>query len=1501
MIGTSKNVFGFDPRSIPDCVVWLDAADTSTLTLSGSNITAWRDKSIYGNHVTQISAIPPTYNSTDSSINFSTTSSNFMRGTLSQTFASNATVFIVPSVTSTGTALGFPRLSTLSTNAATDTTLAGQFLILNGNSTNPLTYVSTGTNPTGQGTNITTFLSNSYSYDVRFLVTNTTTWSNTSFAITTLLNGNTQTYSSFSQTRNPDSYYVSTYEKYSFATGPVNIGDCFNGKIFEYLVFSRALTTSERQQVEGYLTWKWRLAGYSPITPVSMGCQLWLDASDSSTITLSGSNMTQWNDKSGTGKNMVPWTTFSNATVSSNFQNNLNVLNFSGAGVYQAPSSSALYPVDLYIVMALKDLTTHVDVVSMTAASADNFNALGFSEYITSRWYNGSTGFSRTPNTASTSNETSTSFLLMNWSISNSNYVLRKDGIQLSKTASYTWTPTAASIFQIGWRVSPTIFSPGAYAGAFKGYIGEIVAFNTQLVDSQRQQIETYLGLKWGLTSVISRLPSSNPYFSLKPHLRIFQPTDITGCVLWLDGADQSTMTLSGSNITALRDKTVFKNNVTQISATAPTYNSTDSSINFVANSSTFLRGTFSISYSNASVFVVASISSNPAPAYPRFSILGASATANSAVIGQLFVINGNNPSVVTYLNNGTNPTGIGGTNIMTYVSNATFGNKLLVNNSTTISGSAYTIFTKLNGNTQVYSSNSGTATISGTNVGTYNKYTLGNYPDASAAPGDAYNGKIFEYLVFNRALTATEQQDVEGYLSLKWNLPQLNPSPTLPLTIPNCRLWLDATDTSTLTGSNPVTQWRDKSSNAYAFNGTGAVFSNFVSSQRRSLFFNGSSYLTNNSMSITNPFTVFTVAYQTSNTATWQRILNGLSNTTLDGYLFVGCLDSNVATFIGNGSGWNDTNSNTPATRSLLTGTLICTTVSSGVNITYVNGTTLNTKSGANTLPTFTGLNIGGGTNTLTSASQSWRGHIGEIIVYSGVLNTTQRQQIEAYLIQKWNITYSTLPSTHPFGTFPSSTVTRPNLLELPYTAANNNTFLAKYSSDGSVLWALRHVTPNGVIPRDLTTDSSGNIYFSSYYEGALTVYDINGTVATTKANAGSQDGYLAKYSPQGVLLWMARNAGTAGNYGVGVAVDLSGNVYLGGTYGSSLTLYNPAETSSIQLTTVSGPNDGFLAKYSPDGTPLWVARTSGTSYDSGGISVKTDSVGDVYSLGINVLAAVTFYNANGTTGGSLSFTGATTEATWLAKWNSSGTFQWALRFVTNDLNTSPGGLSIDSSANLYVSSGYNATMTLRNTSDTVVATLSNSGAYDAFIASYTSAGAYRWHARIVGTGSSDLVAHTNDSSGNQYVFGVYTSNITIYNFGETVSNTLTNSGSYDAFLVKYSSAGVLLWSTRIASASLEYTYMPSADSNGNVYVTGRYEGTCTFYNVGGGIATTLSNITAPDVFIAKYTTNGQLIWATRIAGTGGDYEGALASDLRGDVYVSGFYQSSPLAFYGV
>ena len=63
------------------------------------------------------------------------------------------------------------------------------------------------------------------------------------------------------------------------------------------------------------------------------GCSFWFDATDSSTITLSSGSLTQWNDKSGNGRNLTAVSGYANATVSSAFQNGLNVFNFSGNGL----------------------------------------------------------------------------------------------------------------------------------------------------------------------------------------------------------------------------------------------------------------------------------------------------------------------------------------------------------------------------------------------------------------------------------------------------------------------------------------------------------------------------------------------------------------------------------------------------------------------------------------------------------------------------------------------------------------------------------------------------------------------------------------------------------------------------------------------------------------------------------------------------------------------------------------------------------------------------------------------------------------------------------------------------------------------------------------------------------------------------------------------------------------------------------------------------------------
>ena len=728
------------------------------------------------------------------------------------------------------------------------------------------------------------------------------------------------------------------------------------------------------------------------------GCSAWFDASDSSTITLSSGNVTQWRDKSGNARHLNPLLTFSNATVSTAYKNRLNVLNFSGTGIYNTSAGAAPYPIDAYFVLSLKDITTRVDVFA-TGPNQNDFNSLTFAEYTANRWHNGSANFSRTPNCVSPSNESSSDFLIIQWSLANSNFLIRRNGSLLVQTSTYTYTNSGSAVLQIGTRTPvPTGgFTPDA---PFRGYMGEIVIFNRQLGDTERQQIEGYLSWKWGL---------------LRPFYTPINPLTVSGCVLWLDASDTSTLTLSGSNITAWRDKSTLSNHVTQISTTPPTYFSHDSSVNFTATSSTFLRGALPASYSNASVFIVASILSNPSPAFPRISVLSASANANSTVVGQLLVANANTEAVSVYLSTNTNPQGQG-VNLVTYVSNVLLNTKVLITNASTISGSSYTVLTRLNGNTQTTSSTSGTYSFNSQYPGTYNKYTLGNYADASAGTGDAYEGKIFEYMIFSNSLTATQRQTIEEYLMRKWNvppsvIPESHPffsiKPFLrqfnPIDIDGCSLWLDALDRSSITLSGTdVTQWNDKSGNGRNLTQSTAGLRPTYSATSKAIVFDGTRYLDipNALAAITPTYTIFAVEKRASDQARFflgnrQAVANtglilGYNSSTTSHHTTAHIVDLQVTipSYLG-------TSEPVRITRYAYTGT---------TRSTFINGGQLsNSQSFSATLTTWPTANIGAGYNT---NSVNWYiGNIHEIIFYNTSLTTEQSQRVEGYLAWKWGI----------------------------------------------------------------------------------------------------------------------------------------------------------------------------------------------------------------------------------------------------------------------------------------------------------------------------------------------------------------------------------------------------------------------------------------------------------------------------------------------------------------
>jgi len=78
------------------------------------------------------------------------------------------------------------------------------------------------------------------------------------------------------------------------------------------------------------------------------------------------------------------------------------------------------------------------------------------------------------------------------------------------------------------------------------------------------------------------------------------------------------------------------------------------------------------------------------------------------------------------------------------------------------------------------------------------------------------------------------------------------------------------------------------------------------------------------------------------------------------------------------------------------------------------------------------------------------------------------------------------------------------------------------------------------------------------------------------------------------------------------------------------------------------------------------------------------------------------------------------------------------------------------------------------------------------------------------------------------------------------------------------------------------------ATDLAGNVFVTGSYEGTATFGS------TQLTNSGQTDIFIAKYNSSGNVLWAKKAGGTVADEGLAVAVNTAGDCYVTGYFSGT-------
>ena len=157
-------------------------------------------------------------------------------------------------------------------------------------------------------------------------------------------------------------------------------------------------------------------------------------------------------------------------------------------------------------------------------------------------------------------------------------------------------------------------------------------------------------------------------------------------------------------------------------------------------------------------------------------------------------------------------------------------------------------------------------------------------------------------------------------------------------------------------------------------------------------------------------------------------------------------------------------------------------------------------------------------------------------------------------------------------------------------------------------------------------------------------------------------------------------------------------------------------------------------------------------------------------------------------------------------------------------------------------------------------------------------------------GTGNEETLSIAVDRSGNVYSAGHFNGTA---DFNPAVGTAnLTSLGSLDAFVSKLDSSGNYLWAIRLGNSGDDVAKSIAVDGSGNVLITGDFSGTVDFDPSAGTANLTSSG--RSDIFIAKFDTYGNFIWAKSMGGAGGESGIFIAVDRLGNSAITGIFSQS-------
>ncbi len=400
--------------------------------------------------------------------------------------------------------------------------------------------------------------------------------------------------------------------------------------------------------------------------------------------------------------------------------------------------------------------------------------------------------------------------------------------------------------------------------------------------------------------------------------------------------------------------------------------------------------------------------------------------------------------------------------------------------------------------------------------------------------------------------------------------------------------------------------------------------------------------------------------------------------------------------------------------------------------------------------------------------------------------------------------------------------------------------------------------------------------------------IFEASAQFGTTALHSrGARDAFLALLSPEGRYGWALSIGGEGeADFGKGIALDRSGNILATGSFGGVVDIGGQRlESAGVGD---MGPEDFFIASFTPGGRLRWAMHAGGQRIPdkqtgiNRGMSITADPSGNVIATGL-------YLGAPSVEGRTLPVGGPNSDL-YLVKYSVDGELRW-IRAVTGSYMVVGNEVQADREGDIYLT-GFFGHHNLSGEATFDGVRLESYGGRDIFLAKYSPDGKLLWvqqaGSALDKDGSDFGNAIAVDSLQNSYITGCFTDTA---RFGQL---RLASAGGLDIFVAKCSPDGEFLWASRAGgSGLLDMGNDISLDREGNSYITGIFSGQARFGDI------TLTSNGPTDIFIAKYSPEGKLLWAQQAGGPLGekDADGGnsiAVNDKTGEVAVTGYFSGT-------